>query len=340
MYKHADQGWKDQPIYMSRNTISQLIQRLNEHCERNSISDLSVVIHGGEPLLFPDLDFFFTTLKKDLSSEVFLRLAIQTNGVLVDSKKIALLNRHNVRIGISIDGPRDFHDIYRRTHGDEGSFDKVLRSIKLIQLNAPHLLESVLQVTNTKIPPKEAIDFIDSLGIPRGDFLFPDLNYDSFASSTLSPGELGKWLVEAFDIWSSKENTAYIRIFATIARLLLNGGGGTDQLGKNSLGTLMIETDGTYEAHDGLKTSFEGAGRTCMSVFTHAISDADKLPIVQAFRCKETHVSRECLDCNIFDICGGGSPIHRYKSGIGFSQPSIFCEDLKLLINHIKSVLL
>jgi len=339
MYQHVDQSWRTQPPFMSRATVSLLANRLRQHARDIGASELAVVAHGGEPLLYPDLDYFFGTLR-DNAGDVTLRFAVQTNGTLIDDRVIQTLAKYSVHVGVSLDGPREVNDVARRTHGGEGSFDSVIRGIGRLRHQEPGLLDSALQVINHRQEPASAVRFLEDLGFSRADFLLPDWNHDSISMSQLEPGTLGSWLIEAFDYWAARSSPVYIRTFLVIARLLLGDEEGTDNFGPEAVGTLIIETDGSYQIHDALKTAYQGAGHTGMTLASHPVHDVDKLPLARAFQLKISGVGRQCRECSLFPVCGGGSPVHRYKAGVGFSMPSAYCVDLQMLISHIARRLL
>ena len=46
-------------------------------------------------------------------------------------------------------------------------------------------------------------------------------------------------------------------------------------------------------------------------------------------------LSDTCLGCPVHQICGEGYFPHRYRSGSGFRNPSVYCEDLQRVITHI-----
>ena len=74
--------------------------------------------------------------------------AIQTNAILLDKKWCEFLHANNFLVGISIDGPREYHDRYRRDLGGRGTFDKVKEAIKLckeykVEFNTLTLLNDV-----------------------------------------------------------------------------------------------------------------------------------------------------------------------------------------------------
>jgi uncharacterized protein len=338
MYQHADQSWRHQPRFMSRSTVKSIRYRLEQHARTLQGGSLIVVVHGGEPLLYPDLNYFFEEIGGAAKSCKLL-FSIQTNATLLNPNNLAILERHAVRLGISVDGNREVHDRVRITHSGTGSYDSVLQGLRLARTKIPHLLDSVLQVIDTSVPPGEMLDTLESYGVRRADLLFPDLNHDTIVKSGIRPGDIGEWLTKVFDEWVCRERTVYIRIFVTLIHLLSGGREGTEQLGARSAGALMIETDGSYEIHDGLKTAYHGAGHTGMSVEDSPVGVVEALPLARAFRDKASAASAECLRCHLFPVCGGGSPLHRYSYARGFEQPSVYCKDLMLLIEHIRAYL-
>jgi uncharacterized protein len=338
MYQHADQSWKNQPRFMSRSTVQNIGYRLEEHAKKLQRGSLLVVVHGGEPLLYPDLDYFFTTLS-DAVKTCKLQFSIQTNGTAFNEEAFCVLEKHRVSVGVSIDGSRETHNRERVDHVGVGSYDRVVTGFRWAQERIPHLLDSVLQVIDTSLDPGEMLDTLESYGVRRADLLFPDLNYDTIAQSRIRTGDVGEWLIGVFDDWVSRPQTVYIRVFMTLINLLLGQPHGTEQLGAHSVGALMIETDGSYEIHDGLKTSFHGAGHTGMNVADSAVGVVESLPLAVAFRDKASAACAECLQCRLFSICGGGSPLHRYSNKHRFDRPSVYCKDLMMLIEHIHSYL-
>lgn len=338
MYEHPDQSWKNQPKFMARDTVERLVNRIEEYAIKYPLEELMVVLHGGEPLLYKDMEFFLSELSAGVKSTK-IAFAIQTNGILLGSSNIPLLRTYEVRIGVSVDGSAKSHNKTRVMANGKASYDKVRSGIQYVNINAPELLDSVLQVIDPSVHPLEMLELVEAYGVSRMDLLFPDLNHDTMPSLGLSPGELGEWLVSVFDEWVVREDGVHIRFFLTIIHLLLGGRHGTDQLGAYSTGAMMIETNGDYVVYDALKTAYPGAGSTALNVSNASIEDAEFEPLVNAFRNKASAANSKCLDCRLFFICGGGCLIHRYSKKSGFDMPSVFCKDLMRIIEHIGNYL-
>ena len=49
------------------------------------------------------------------------------------------------------------------------------------------------------------------------------------------------------------------------------------------------------------------------------------------------HCAATCRDCPLVRACGGGLYAHRYKSANGFDNPSVYCDDLKILIPQLSA---
>ena len=72
-----------------------------------------VLFSGGEPLLRPDLFELLAEAKR-----IGLRTVISTNGTLIDGDTAQKIAESNVSyVGISIDGPEEFHNRFRQTSG-------------------------------------------------------------------------------------------------------------------------------------------------------------------------------------------------------------------------------
>jgi uncharacterized protein len=89
------------------------------------------------------------------------------------------------------------------------------------------------------------------------------------------------------------------------------------------------------EQVDTLKSAFPGAPATGMSVFAHSFDDVLALPSIAARQIGTRALADCCLTCPVHRVCGGGYFPHRYRSGSGFKNPSVYCADLRYLISHI-----
>jgi uncharacterized protein len=98
---------------------------------------------------------------------------------------------------------------------------------------------------------------------------------------------------------------------------------------------IVVDTDGSMEQVDTLKSAFAGAPATGMTVFAHSFDDALILPSIAARQIGIKALADSCLACPVHKVCGGGYFPHRYRPGTGFRNPSVYCSDLRHLITHI-----
>ena len=111
---------------------------------------MTVAWQGGEPTL-RGLDFFRHAIEyqeKHKRPGMTFENTMQTNGTLLDDEWCEFLKANGFLIGISLDGPRELHDFYRVDKKGEGTFDEVMRGLRLLQ---KHRIEyNVLTTLNQK----------------------------------------------------------------------------------------------------------------------------------------------------------------------------------------------
>src|ERR1700690_3072593 len=83
MYEMADQSWRDRPRRMSIETAEQTAARIGEHAHSHGLTDLTLILHGGEPLLaVQELIWrLVTATRKDSGPDVRVNVHVQTNAV-------------------------------------------------------------------------------------------------------------------------------------------------------------------------------------------------------------------------------------------------------------------
>lgn len=113
----------------------ELLERfVQEYIQAQTMSQVLFTWHGGEPLMRP-LSFYrkAVALQEKYAFGRQIDNTIQTNGTLLTDEWCEFFKEHNWLVGISIDGPQDFHDEYRRTASDKPSWQKVMRGIRLLR---------------------------------------------------------------------------------------------------------------------------------------------------------------------------------------------------------------
>ena len=113
----------------------ELLERfVQEYIQAQTMSQVLFTWHGGEHLMRP-LSFYrkAVALQEKYAFGRQIDNTIQTNGTLLTDEWCEFFKEHNWLVGISIDGPQEFHDEYRRTASDKPSWQKVMRGIRLLR---------------------------------------------------------------------------------------------------------------------------------------------------------------------------------------------------------------
>ncbi|MCF0092594.1 Anaerobic sulfatase-maturating enzyme [Micromonospora sp. MH99] len=345
VYRHADQGWRDRPRVMAPGTVSRVADRLAAHVARHGTDRVRVVLHGGEPLLAGPavLDRTVRTLRAAMPCGVALDVAMQTNGLLLDEATLDLCHTHGIDVGVSVDGDRVANDRHRRHADGRGSFAEVAAALRLLarpEHRARYAgLLCTVDLANDPIAVYEGLREFDP---PRLDLLLPHGNW-----STPPPGRhpddpatpYADWLIAIFDSWYAETpRRTGIRLFESLIALLLGGHSGTQALGAAEPDVMTIETDGTIEGTDTLKTTTASAMRTGFDVFRHSFDEALRHPSLAGRPIGTAALAAACRACPVVDVCGGGLYAHRFRDGAGFTHPSVYCADLLRLIQHVRTV--
>lgn len=340
VYESPDQTWRDRPKLMTPAVRSAAAGRIAEHVRQHRLSRVSVVLHGGEPLLagVDSLVAVAAELRATIPDTCELAVGMQTNGVALTEKALVRLSAAGIGIGVSLDGLRDSHDRHRRSRNGLGSHAAVERALKL--LATPRFRPSYRGLLCIVDPVAPAVDTYEALlrhDPPAIDLLLPHANWVD-----PPPREPGRhtphadWLIAVFDRWyDAPQRETGIRLFEEIISLIFGRASRSEQVGTSPVALAVVESDGDIELVDSLKSAYPGACATGFNVRTHPFEAALTHPGVVARQIGTRALSDTCRTCPIGRICGGGHYAHRYRAGEGFRNPSVYCADMQSLIGHI-----
>ncbi|GFH37120.1 FxsB family radical SAM/SPASM domain protein [Streptomyces pacificus] len=340
IYEHADQSWRTRPKAISDEAIFWTALRLAEHAKKHALPSVSVILHGGEPLLAGParLRRVCDELTKALDGVAALDLRVHTNGLQLSPRYLELFDEFGVRVGISLDGDRTANDRHRRFADGRSSHPLVLKAVELLGTDRwRHLNLGLLCTVDVANDPVAVHDALMELDPPRVDFLLPHATWDEPPPRPDgSPTAYADWLLTVFDRWDRQGRRVPVRLFASVLSTLSGGPGLTESLGLTPTDLVVVETDGTLEQADSLKTAYDGAAATGFDVFAHTFDEVAAHPGVRARQLGLGGVARACRECPVVRSCGGGLYSHRYRSGSGFENTSVYCTDLEALVRGIE----
>ncbi|MFF7474999.1 radical SAM/SPASM protein FxsBH, inactivated beta-hydroxylase extension form [Streptomyces sp. NPDC008092] len=339
VYQHADRSWRNRPTFIRPETVRAVAARLAEHVGSRAVESVSVILHGGEPLLVGParLRDICAELTRTLSPLTALDLRMHTNAVTLNRRHLDVCREFGVRVGVSLDGDRAANDRHRLDRRGRSSHDRVVRGIRLLQEpEYRDLFSGVLCTVDVANDPVAVHDALTELAPPRIDYLLPHSTWDRpppNPAGTTTP--YADWLLAVFDRWEQQGRPMPVRTFDSVLSTLHGGPPLTESLGLAPSDLAVIETDGTFEQADWLKTAYAGAPETGYDVFRHGFAEFAAHPGVQARQQGVDGLSDTCRSCPVVRSCGGGLYGHRYRSGNGFDNPSVFCGDLRSLVEGI-----
>lgn len=310
---------------------------------------VTIAWQGGEPTLM-GVDFYRRALalaeQHKRPGMTFLH-TMQTNGTLLDDEWCEFLAEHDFLMGISIDGPRELHDAYRVDKRGAGTFDKVMRGLRLLQqhgveynvlttvnrVNADHPLDVYRflrdEVGTTWMQFIPVVERVDEHGEPA------DLRGSYASERSVLPEQFGRFLTTIFDEWVRHDvGSVYVQTFEAAAR----NWAGLDNSGM----CVFNETCGTGIALEHNGDLFSCDHFVDPEFFMGNLADAsiDELVAAPAQHdfgmAKRDTLPQYCLDCDVRFACHGECPKNRFlETPDGEPGLNYLCAGFKDFFHHV-----
>lgn len=326
------------PIEVAEN-VGRLLGR--EFRTRNPLY-ANLIIHGGEPMLMPPHRFrermskLLGAFEEEAGSGNLHKLAIglQTNATLVTEDWINVASEFNIGIGVTIDGPKLFHDQYRIDRAGRGSYDQVVRGIRSLQSAAvkgriPY--PGCLSVINPDLSGTEAYDHIvHELGFRSLDFLLPFRDWDDVDADHVR--KVSDFLCSAFRRWIQENDNVKVRVFETAIRSFISAP--SNQIVHKTGGALnhfyvVVESDGSIMPDESVRVLINSRFSS-LNVSSVSLSDVVADAQFQALIHAQVFTPSECIECALLSACQGGRTLgrvgDRYSRDTGFTRKSVYSE--------------
>lgn len=340
MFNLGDKTFQRKPKLLSAELSVVFLNNVAAYMQENNIENYTIVLHGGEPSLWPLPNFkvFFKRLEYFRNQGLNIRVSLQTNGYLIPDELVKLCYEYKISLGISLDGPKSVNDKYRKNFSNKGSYDKIYKNVlKIINSKYAKVVKGFLVVVDPESDPIEILDWIETLPVTNVDLLWPiDYNHNlkpwqKFKQSEfeymLSP-RYGDWFFKCFEEWLKRDNQKInIRYFYEILQNYFGGRTHTDNIVNDTLNMFVVNTDGNYEYHDYFRSFGDGKVSTPFYIQNHSIATFSKDQMMRKLISLKDSLPSECKNCSFQAICGGGFLPGRMSSKITLNKKSILCYD-------------
>ena len=295
--------------------------------------------HGGEPML-AGIDFYRKVValqKKHLPPGKRLINGIQTNGTLLNDEWCSFFSEENLLIGISIDGPEEFHNQFRLNHNGTGTFNEVMNGYRLLQKHG--VTTEILCVVNSfnADHPLHIYQFFKTLNAKFITFLpLVERNLGSLTEVTdksVSAEAFGRFLNRIFDEWVEKDiGNVTIQIFEEALRAAFDREHTLCIFKVNCGGVPVIESNGDFYPCDHYVNQEHLLGNISENTVSHFL-DCKKQ---KAFgKAKSLTLPNYCKNCVVLSMCNGECPKNRFiETPDGEPGLNYLCAGYKMFFKH------
>ncbi len=334
-YKRVESLYPSEASLMSIDTARVIIQKaLSLGAVRNSFC-----WQGGEPTLC-GLDFYREVLalqKRYAQPHQHVENSIQTNGYLLDDEWADFLRQNRILVGLSLDGPKDIHNRYRKSFSGGGTFDAVRNSMALLKKRrAPFNVLTLLSDANVHYPEK-VYSFFRRNGVNHLQFI-PCLERDPQTGRSepfaISGEDLGAFYSTVFDLWVKDGfPTVSIRLFEDILIYWLDGNKTSCSWLDRCDSYLLIEHNGDCYPCDFFVYPEWKLGNLIDDSFETVL----RSPLRKRFAEMKTPVPPQCLQCRWRAFCQGDCTRYRRTPKGDYSARSELCRAWTILLEHMEN---
>ena len=342
MFNLKDFSYQKKPKRMSLDVVRAAASNAGRVARLQGTPYINFSLHGGEPTII-GIEWIADAVKilrEQASDDLRVDIYLQTNGVLIDQAWIDFAKANDVYIGVSMDGTREAHDKHRVDHKGRGSYDRVVKSLKLLSTE-DEVFTGTLTVIDPDVGGLEVYRALREIGVEAMDFLWPlDYNWDNLPPGFSDPQStrFADYLIPIFDAWWDEDNpNIQIRHFQNMIAGLMAYRSRLDAIGAPPVSIVSIDTDGGIEPVDSLRACGDGFTELGLNILEDPIEMVYTKDLFKTTIRGKDNLCEACRMCPVKDACGAGYLPHRYKAGVGFGQPSVYCKDLWKLISHISS---
>jgi uncharacterized protein len=295
--------------------------------------------HGGEPTM-AGIDFFRRIIeiqKKHMPPGRKMVNGLQTNGTLLDEEWCNFLSAEKFIIGLSIDGPEELHDIYRKDKNHKSAFRNVMKGFRLLMAHGivPEILCVVSPGNAGK--PLEVYRFFRELGVHYITFL-PLVIRDpanGAAKDSVCAESFGDFMTAVFDEWVTNDiGKIKIQLFEEAARTAFGQDHTLCIFKKTCGGVPVVETNGDFYSCD----HYVNPGHLLGNILVTSLEELLDSRAQKVFGMNKLNtLPRYCLMCEVRSMCNGECPKNRFlTSPDGEPGLNYLCTGYRKIFNHCR----
>ena len=347
--------------YEPRMSLDMLETCIREYIAANDVPEVTFNWHGGEPLVM-GLDFYrkAVELERKYAGDKIIHNTLQTNGTLLNYDIASFFRDNDFLVGVSIDGPRDIHDKYRKDKGGAPTFDKVLRGIETLyrtgtQFNTMttvnkasegrgmevyNFLKSVGSRYMQFMPVLEHIKYpVGSNGKPRKGarpyIVEPSTEGAEIAMWSVSSMAFGKFMCDIFDYWVRNDVGQYfVNQFDAALACWCGAQPGTCVYAETCGGNSIIEHNGDVYCCDHFVYPEYKLGNIAGTDLREMMNS----PVQTKFGIsKRNGLPKKCIRCRYAFACHGECPKHRFnRTESGETGLNALCDGYYKFYSHVE----
>lgn len=329
-----------------------LEQFTREYIEAQTMPQVLFTWHGGEPLM-RSIDFYkkALALQKKYAQGKQIDNAIQTNGTLLTDEWCEFFAKNHWLVGISIDGPQEYHDHYRMTPAGKPSWEKVMQGISLLKkhrvewnamavvnaYNAEHPLEFYHFFRDNGCQYLQFTPIVERLTEHEDGRTLASLADDReipLADASVTPQQWGNFLCTIFDDWVRHDvGKTFVEIFDCTLANWMGVLPGICAYSKECGHAGVMEHNGDVYSCDHFVFPEYKLG----NIREQSLIDMLYGEKQQAFsRLKHTSLPRQCKECDMEFACHGECPKNRFEKD-KYGEPGLnyLCQGYYQYYTHV-----
>ena len=329
-----------------------LEQFTREYIEAQTMPQVLFTWHGGEPLM-RSIDFYkkALTLQKKYARGRRIDNVIQTNGTMLTDEWCEFFAQNNWLVGISIDGPQEYHDHYRLTTTGNPSWQKVMHGIELLKkhhvewnamavvnaYNADHPLEFYHFFKENGCQYLQFTPIVERLTKHQDGRTLASLADDKeipLADFSVTPEQWGNFLCAIFDEWVRNDvGKMFVEIFDCTLANWMGVLPGICAYSKNCGHAGVMGHNGDVYSCDHFVFPEYKLG----NIRNHTLIEMLYGDKQHAFsRLKHTSLPRQCKECDMEFACHGECPKNRFEKD-KYGEPGLnyLCKGYYQYYSHV-----